>query len=176
MNLSTKVFSLSANVYSSRFARQMAGRLWWVAILPILVFWFLGEIYDSAWYYLIPVSLFLVYPLLIFWGYFLCVMNKEAVLSARPHRLEFMAEGIFYREYRLKGNAYKKPSKVYIYPEDAIEENPDGINYLIPLSDILSKEIDGGFFIVSIKGTGTTELIIPLQSLSAENTEKLIKS
>lgn len=177
MNVTTKVFSLSTSVYASRYAERTIGRLWWLALLPLLFFCLMGYMNGPVWYYLIPIFIFLVYPMFIFWGYLLSVAHKEAVMSVKPHRLEITSNGIFFKEYSLRENhAFtEKGSKVRLYPETDIEVRENSNDFFIPDSEITDKFIEGKYSIFRLSGAKGRMLIVPLEAFEPKDIEKVQK-
>lgn len=178
--LNTRIFSLKPGVYSSIILRRLLARYFWIAAVPAAIFLILGYYCDSSWYYLAPITVFLLAPLLLFFAYFLGVVNREAADALLPHRFVTDSEGIRCDIYRVLSAtdhtddaaeaARQKSGKVRVYDTFEVEQLPLRC-VVIPETDIQDTVVEGEYTLVFLKGSAGRCLVIPNECQQVGNHE-----
>lgn len=162
----TEIFSLKPSIHSNIIAKKLINRYCWVLIIPCLFFLLLGYFYSTTWYYLVPISIFLLAPVIFFFAWFVSTLNYEAAAALRPHRLEFTETDIICRlydyepidsDFRSKEKDNKKFKK-YLADEFILKERS---HRNIPLSEISDIETDRGWIIINLNQGLGNFIIIP---------------
>lgn len=137
MTQTTHIFTLSPGVYSSVLLKKLTGRYWWL-LLPLVAFVIAGRFLDTAWYFLIPIFLFLIYPSLLFWVYIVLSVSPFAADSLKPHSFTIDGHEIRYTEYEpLRATVEESPRKrITVFDDAETAGFRAKRTYAIPLSDI----------------------------------------
>lgn len=162
----TAVFSLRPSVHSSIILKRLTARFLWVAAIPVGFFLLMGNYVSATWYYLVPITVFLITPLFIFFAYFLASLNRESARALMPHSFIFTENGVIYRKYEAKikeeQNPLKKYAKVTVYSPEAYELTVKE-EFLIARNEIKGIEREGNVNIINLKSSYSRFIVIPFE-------------
>lgn len=150
MTVITDEIKLKPSEHTQVIARKLLGRFWWLFFVPPVAFSLAALTVDTKFLFLIPIFIFLVYPMLILWGYSIASLSREAVESVVRHKFEISEKGIRY---------------IPIYEDETPFEEINLKEYLIEVDDIVSIEHESKKIVVYLNGNAGRILIIPVDRL-----------
>lgn len=168
MNNSTKIFALTPGIYSSVLLKELTGRYWWILLLPVVVFLFCGRFFGTAWYFLIPIFVFLIYPMLLMWAYFILSTSPIAIDALKPHKFVINDHELIYFEYESPShpetdetNEDKGKQRITIF--EPFPHTPLRIkrSYTIPMSQLSHIRQDKDLEIYQLRHSLGKFIIIP---------------
>ena len=144
----TSRFSLGPSVHARQSIMRKAARFWMAAALPLAALVIGGLVYDSRLLFVGAVMMFILFPALLFFGWYGTLTRPWAVASLFPHRVVLDVDNELTVEY---------------YPMPGRDSAPPG--ELV----IQSGEVSGCHFIgrnVIVSYGGGRELIIPVTAFA----------
>lgn len=169
---STEVFSLTPGVYSRIILKGLTSKLLWIILFPIAIFALLGAYVDVTWYYVIPITIFLIAPLLLFMAYYTSALSNEAAIALQPHSFQYDSDGINCRIYFKPDDKTEKitpddndevkmtAGATTLYREEKMKLRKEIVYFH---NDITEQTIEGEYEIIKLKGGSGKFLVIPLQ-------------
>ena len=173
----TGIFSLSPGLYSSIVMKRLAAEFWWILLVPVIVLLALGSIFSTVWLFLIPILVFLLYPLLVMWAYYLTALSDEAMMSMTPHSVSSEEEGIRIRRYGKKESdgQPRLRQRLTVYEDSDVVRDPEK-DVVIPKSDLSAIDHTDRYLVYRLGKGHNRLLIVPREvivemDLSSENKE-----
>lgn len=125
----TDEFTLGPNIHARQVIMRRAARFWMAGALPVAALVICGLAYDSRMLFVAAAVALLLFPILLFFGWYGLLTRPWAIASLFPQRVTVDSDNEIAVEYRSE-EPRTKPADLVIKPEDISGCHLSG-NYLV---------------------------------------------
>lgn len=159
---STDTITLTRGEHSRVIIKDIVSRYLGIILSVIGAILLLGWMVDDKFYFLVPILIFLIVPLLMLMAYSSAATTVESAFSSRPHVFELEPQSLIYKELKTMVSSTEEGQKrefirEFVYPLSEVEEVRD---------DVLGH-------IIRLRGSRSHFLIIPRSEVNDEFVERL---
>lgn len=126
-------YTVPASAYVKAEARMRLWRYWWLVAVPSLVLAVVGA-YDSRYWYLLLMLLFIVYPMAMSFAWMVLAAHKSMQWRLRPQEVENGDDCLMVRFYPYD-DAEADAIDVFVIPDDCLftaERQSDYLRVALP--------------------------------------------
>ena len=149
-SIATEEFKLKSSTYSQFVIRRIISKCWYVILIPIIIIILAGIYINYFWYFLLPLFICIVYPLLLFFSFVKLGFTREAGESLYLHRIILTPNEVIF-----------EPSVNSQALNDDEKSTPNLKSHSYKLEDLKGKELYGQYIVLTFHSKRSEFVMIP---------------